>query len=333
MSNRAWDWKTIKGQLEDQGWRLECNDGRHVRCYPPDKSKSIVLGTINSSDRRAIKCFVRDLKKNGFDPDMHPRSTRHKPVTPAATLGEALAAKGTPLPKPLTWGKALRKARKADGLHVFEVAELVGTKNATVKDWEADKVAPSDMRYAKLLSLFPDLANVDPPMGRTYSTTTPEDTEPEYVAPPVVEQRRVPPPPSTPTPINVPPPAPKPTPVVRLVPTNVNKLRVPQDKDTGINKVIGAMPDLKPTVVKRASSHKVYEHSLKLADQLFEPGHALRLGREGDVWLVAAQLGDTTSALGQGETLAHAAQSLLKQLKAQVEKRRAELAALIEETP
>lgn len=59
--------RRIFAELTEQGFRTtETKKGWIV--YPPDPSRGVVVAHSTPSDHRAIKNFVGDLKRAGFEP-------------------------------------------------------------------------------------------------------------------------------------------------------------------------------------------------------------------------------------------------------------------------
>jgi hypothetical protein len=58
--------KALVAKLEAQGWRIE-DGGKHIKAYPPDRTKPIVTLARTPSDYRAIKNAVSQLRRSGAD--------------------------------------------------------------------------------------------------------------------------------------------------------------------------------------------------------------------------------------------------------------------------
>jgi hypothetical protein len=60
------DLRDIIEAAEDQGFRVESSKKGHPIFYPPDKSKSPVVGSGTASDVRAIRNLLARLKAAGL---------------------------------------------------------------------------------------------------------------------------------------------------------------------------------------------------------------------------------------------------------------------------
>jgi hypothetical protein len=60
------EYSPIFAALRAQGWRLETTSKQHVKCFPPDKSKEIVVFSMSGSDHRAIDNAIKSLERQGF---------------------------------------------------------------------------------------------------------------------------------------------------------------------------------------------------------------------------------------------------------------------------
>lgn len=60
------DFDAIRRAAEAQGWQVERTKGRHWRFTPPDKTKRLVVTGGTPSDLRAIRNFLADLRRQGF---------------------------------------------------------------------------------------------------------------------------------------------------------------------------------------------------------------------------------------------------------------------------
>lgn len=58
--------KTLLKALELQGWRVVFGGG-HYRCFPPDKTKPMVVIASTPSDHRAWKNILGFLRRSGFN--------------------------------------------------------------------------------------------------------------------------------------------------------------------------------------------------------------------------------------------------------------------------
>lgn len=52
-------------ELRAQGWRIEDSGGKHLKVYPPDRTKGIVIVSRSPSDWRAAKSIMGDLRRAG----------------------------------------------------------------------------------------------------------------------------------------------------------------------------------------------------------------------------------------------------------------------------
>jgi transcriptional regulator with XRE-family HTH domain len=76
---------------------------------------------------------------------------------------------------PRTFGEYLRACRERQKMRREEIAELIHVSHAAVWAWEEDTAIPVEENYAKLLALFPELADrpkpkvrdITKPLGRT----------------------------------------------------------------------------------------------------------------------------------------------------------------------
>jgi len=71
-----------------------------------------------------------------------------------------------PLPKPKTFGEALRQARVREGLSVIELGPLIGVDPAAVRQWENGNSQPVVENYNKLTALLPVLCSGPTPISR-----------------------------------------------------------------------------------------------------------------------------------------------------------------------
>lgn len=76
------------------------------------------------------------------------------------------AADAAPLPKPKTFGEALRQARVREGMSPAELADAVGVVAAAVYQWEEGRTQPVTDNYAKLKALLPALGAGPAPVSR-----------------------------------------------------------------------------------------------------------------------------------------------------------------------
>ena len=58
--------KTILKALQQQGWVVKFG-GSHYKCYPPDKTKAMVVIASTPSDHRAWKNILGFLRRSGFN--------------------------------------------------------------------------------------------------------------------------------------------------------------------------------------------------------------------------------------------------------------------------
>lgn len=58
--------REIVDSLVAQGWRVEFTPGGHVRCVPPDRTKSIVVTAATPGDHRGARRWISDLRHSGF---------------------------------------------------------------------------------------------------------------------------------------------------------------------------------------------------------------------------------------------------------------------------
>lgn len=56
--------KKILRQLDQQGWRIK-DTGKHIKAYPPDRSKRMVVLPRTPSDHRALKNAISQLRRSG----------------------------------------------------------------------------------------------------------------------------------------------------------------------------------------------------------------------------------------------------------------------------
>lgn len=52
----------------------------------------------------------------------------------------------------MMWAKAVRDARRRLGLNQTQLASLLGTRQATISDWERGKYEPADEMKAQLVA-------------------------------------------------------------------------------------------------------------------------------------------------------------------------------------
>lgn len=58
------DVRELVRKLEQQGWRIDTT-GRHVKCYPPDRSRQMVVLPSTPSDHRSLRNAVAMLRRSG----------------------------------------------------------------------------------------------------------------------------------------------------------------------------------------------------------------------------------------------------------------------------
>jgi len=66
MESSAKDFSEIADALRDQGWTLEKTADNHMKAFPPDKTKSMVVFSAKSGDFRAIRNTIAQLRRSGF---------------------------------------------------------------------------------------------------------------------------------------------------------------------------------------------------------------------------------------------------------------------------
>lgn len=64
-NNYKTDIKKLVKDLERAGWRIEIGRSSHYKCWPPDKTKRMVVISLTPSDRRALQAIKHDLRHSG----------------------------------------------------------------------------------------------------------------------------------------------------------------------------------------------------------------------------------------------------------------------------
>ncbi len=60
------DLDRVLEELLRQGWRVERGGSGHWKCWPPDKTKRMVVVSSTPSDQGAIRKIIHDLRRSGF---------------------------------------------------------------------------------------------------------------------------------------------------------------------------------------------------------------------------------------------------------------------------
>lgn len=63
MANR--EIEQIVKKLQGQGWRIV--EGKHYKCFPPDKAMPMVVIPKTPSDHRSIRNAIAQLRRSGAD--------------------------------------------------------------------------------------------------------------------------------------------------------------------------------------------------------------------------------------------------------------------------
>jgi hypothetical protein len=59
------DWKDLRKQAEQQGWRIERTCSDHFKWYSPNGNDIVVSG-LSCSDHRAMKNHIAMMRRAGF---------------------------------------------------------------------------------------------------------------------------------------------------------------------------------------------------------------------------------------------------------------------------
>lgn len=70
------DTKELIRELRSQGWEVEKGNSGHYKCTPPNPKMDIVYMSTTSSDFRAMRNNISQLKKSGFVSPWEPDSRR-----------------------------------------------------------------------------------------------------------------------------------------------------------------------------------------------------------------------------------------------------------------
>ena len=70
--------KQLARQARRQGWRITRQANSHLTFYPPQAPDTRITASATPSDSRALRNLLADLKRYGFQPQVHTKSGRRR---------------------------------------------------------------------------------------------------------------------------------------------------------------------------------------------------------------------------------------------------------------